>query len=175
MIITEYSAAYEYNLYHRSELSLGSAYSYYMCFNGTGIWGGETLMCTRFKGQFWSTQSWGLTTPNAAPIEIHVKCLNSMGQFNLFLTISTCSVAYHDKTWSVLFQKQVRYMFGSQTDFELQSMSCIHKGQTSSKLALIFTLCYRPDTHPFNTLYPCEIIMKQLYLTSYMTGTTCAY
>ena len=58
-------------------------------------------------------------------------------------------------------------MFGSQTDFELQL-----------KLALIFTLCYKPDTHPFNPLYPCEIIMKQLYhvfLISYMTGTTCAY
>ena len=22
------------------------------------------------------------------------------------------------------------------------------------------TLCYRPDTHPFNPPYPCEIIMK---------------
>ena len=34
MIITEYSGAYEYNLYHGCELSLGSAYSYYIdrCF-----------------------------------------------------------------------------------------------------------------------------------------------
>ena len=41
----------------------------------------------------------------------------------------------------------------------------MYKGQNSSQLALIFTLCYRPDTHPFNPLYPCEIIMNQLYPT----------
>ena len=68
----------------------------------------------------------GLTTLNAAPIEIHVNCLNFMGRFHPFLTISTYSVSSQDKTWSVLFQKQVRYMFGNQTDFELQSMTCIN-------------------------------------------------
>ena len=88
---------------------------------------------------------YGLTTPNAAPIEIHVKCLNSMGRFNLFLTISTCSVAYHDKNWSVLFQKQVRYMFGSQTDFDLQSMSCI-KVRTAQNL-LLFLPSVTEQTH----------------------------
>ena len=61
-------------------------------------------------------------------------------------------------------------MFGSQTDFELQSMTCINV-RTAQKLNLILTLCYRPDTHPFNPLYPCEIIMKQLYLISCMTET----
>ena len=71
-------------------------------------------------------------------------------------------------------------MFGNQTDFELQSMTCInvhdvYKRQNNSKLALILTLCYRPDTHPFNPLYPCEIIMKQLYLISCMTETKCVY
>ena len=68
----------------------------------------------------------GLTPPNAAPIEIHVNCLNSMGRFHPFSTISTYSVAYHDKTWSVLCKKHVRYMFGNQTDFELHSMTCIN-------------------------------------------------
>ena len=33
--------------------------------------------------------TYGLTTPNATPIEIHVNCLNSMGRFHLFSTIST--------------------------------------------------------------------------------------
>ena len=49
---------------------------------------------------------YGLTTPNAAPIEIHVNCLNSMGRFHPFSTISTYSVAYHDKTWSVPFKNR---------------------------------------------------------------------
>ena len=70
-----------------------------------------------------------------------------MGRFNLFLTISTCSVAYHDKTWSVLFQKQVRYMFGSQTDFDLQSMSCI-KVRAAQNL-LLFSVT--EQTHIFLT------------------------
>ena len=39
---------------------------------------------------------YGLTTPNAAPIEIHVNCFNSMGRFHPSSTISTYSVAYHD-------------------------------------------------------------------------------
>ena len=47
------------------------------------------------EGFLWSH---GLTTPNTAPIEIHVSCLNSMGQFHLFSTISTSSDTYHDKT-----------------------------------------------------------------------------
>ena len=51
----------------------------------------------------------------------------------------------------------------------------VYKRQNSSKLALILTLCYRPYTHPFNPLYPCEIIMKQLNLISCMTETTCVY
>ena len=55
---------------------------------------------------------------------IHVNCLNSLGRFHPFSTISTYSIAYHDKTWSVLFQKQVRYMFNNQKDFELQLMTC---------------------------------------------------
>ena len=102
----------------------------------------------------------GLTTPNAAPIEIHVNCLNSMGRFHPFSTISTYSVAYHDKTWSVLFQKQVRYMFGSQTDFELQSMTLWTSEQLkiSSKLARNFVnLSYRPDAHPFTHCTPARL------------------
>ena len=51
----------------------------------------------------------------------------------------------------------------------------VYKCQNSSKLALILTLCYRPDTHHLNPLYPCEIIMKQLCLIFCMTKTTCAY
>ena len=31
--------------------------------------------------------------------------------------------------------------------------------------------CDRPDTHPFNPLYPCQIITKQLYLISGMKET----
>ena len=48
---------------------------------------------------------YGLTTPNAAPIEIHVNCLNSMDRFHPFWTISTYSVAYHDKNLICPFSK----------------------------------------------------------------------
>ena len=51
----------------------------------------------------------------------------------------------HDKTWSVLFQKQVRYMFGSQTDFKLQSISCI-KVRTAQN-QLLFLPSVTDQTH----------------------------
>ena len=51
---------------------------------------------------------YGLTTPNASPIEIHVKCLNSTGRFYFFLPSPLSSVAYHNEAWTVHFQKQLR-------------------------------------------------------------------
>ena len=50
----------------------------------------------------------GLTTPNASPIEIHVKCLNSTGRFYFFLPSPLSSAAYHNEAWTVNFQKQLR-------------------------------------------------------------------
>ena len=50
----------------------------------------------------------GLTTPNASPIEIHVKCLNSTGRFYFFLPSPLSSAAYHNEAWTVHFQKQLR-------------------------------------------------------------------
>ena len=49
----------------------------------------------------------GLTTPNASPIEIHVKCLNSTGRFYFFLPSPLSSAAYHNEAWAVHFQKQL--------------------------------------------------------------------
>ena len=51
---------------------------------------------------------YGLTTPNASPIEIHVKCLNSTGRFYFFLPSPLSSAAYHNEAWTVNFQKQLR-------------------------------------------------------------------
>ena len=53
-------------------------------------------------------RSYGLTTPNASPIEIHVKCLNSTGRFYFFLPSPLSSAAYHIEAWTVNFQKQLR-------------------------------------------------------------------
>ena len=50
----------------------------------------------------------GLTTPNASPIEIHVKCLNSTGRFYFFLPSPLSSAAYHNEALTVHFQKQLR-------------------------------------------------------------------
>ena len=50
----------------------------------------------------------GLTTPNASPIEIHVKCLNSTGRFYFFLPSPLYSAANHNEAWTVNFQKQLR-------------------------------------------------------------------
>ena len=50
----------------------------------------------------------GLTTPNASPIEIHVKCLNSTGRFYFFLPSPLSSAAYHNEAGTVHFQKQLR-------------------------------------------------------------------
>ena len=69
-----------------------------------------TDLCSCNSASHSALHTWGITTPNAAPIEIHVNCLNSMGWFHPFLTISTYSVAYYDKTWPVVFQEQVRYI-----------------------------------------------------------------
>ena len=68
---------------------------------------------------------WGVTTPNAAPIEIHVNCLNSMGRFfdNIHIIIVSHIMTKPDLS---IFKKQVRYKYGSQTDFEPQSMTCIN-------------------------------------------------
>ena len=40
---------------------------------------------------------YGLTTPNASPIEIHVNCFNSTGQFYFFLPSPLSSAAYHNE------------------------------------------------------------------------------
>ena len=52
-------------------------------------------------------RAYGLTTPITSPIEIHVKCLNSTGRFYLFLLSPLSGAAYHNKAWTVLFQKQL--------------------------------------------------------------------
>ena len=99
-----------------------------------------------------------LTTPNTAPIEIHVNCLNSMGpfrwfeafQFHLFSTLYTCSSA---RNLIFLFKNTL-----NRSDIYLVARQILSYSpyrvyrpwrQNSSKLALKLTLCYRPDTHPF--------------------------
>ena len=62
-------------------------------------------------GPMWlgtSRRLYGLTTPNASPIEIHVKCLNFTGRFYFFLPSPLSSAAYHNEAWTVHFQKQLR-------------------------------------------------------------------
>ena len=49
--------------------------------------------------------NYGLTTPNASRIEIHVNCLTSTGRVYFFLPSQPCSVAYHDKAGAVLFNR----------------------------------------------------------------------
>ena len=51
----------------------------------------------------------------------------------------------------------------------------VQKDHYFSKWAIIRTLFHRTDTHHFNPLYPCEIIIKQLYLISLTKTITCAY
>ena len=74
-----------------------------------------------------------------------------------------------------IFKKQVRYKFGSQTDFVLQSMTCVNV-RTADNL-LWFLPSVTDQTHILLThaLYLCKIIMKQLYLISCMTEAMCAY
>ena len=110
--------------------------------------------------------NYSLTTPNAIPIEINVSCLKSTSQFYFFLRSKPCNAAYPDKAWAVLFQKQVRYGFTTQTDFDLHPLA--RKTVTTVQIRLKFILFHRPDTHPFSLLYPCQIITKQLYLISCM-------
>ena len=62
---------------------------------------------------------YGLTTPNASLIKTHVNCLNSAGRIHYFLLYEPYSVAYQDKALNVLVQKQDRYGYADQTDFEL--------------------------------------------------------
>ena len=66
---------------------------------------------------------YGLTTTNASLIETHVNCLNSAGRFHYFLLYETYSVAYQNKALNVLVQKQDRYRYDDQTDFELRSLA----------------------------------------------------
>ena len=74
------------------------------------------------------------------------------------------SAAYHNEAWTVLFQKPLRYGFATQTDFEV----------TIVQIRLKFIPSHnRPDTHPFNPPYPCQIITKQLYMISGMKETSC--
>ena len=49
----------------------------------------------------------GLTTTNASPIEIRVKCLNPKGLFYFFLLSTLSIVAYHNKAFTVFFSKTV--------------------------------------------------------------------
>ena len=51
---------------------------------------------------------YGLTTPNASPIEIHVKGLNSTSRFYFLLPSPLSSAAYYNEAWTVHFQKQLR-------------------------------------------------------------------
>ena len=51
-------------------------------------------------------RAYGLTTPNTSPIKIHVKCLNSTGQFYLFLPSPLSGAAYHNKAWTGRFHAQ---------------------------------------------------------------------
>ena len=63
--------------------------------------------------------AYGLTTPNASPIETHVvNCLNSAGRFHHFSHYAAYSVAYQDKAWNVLVQKQARWGYADQLDFD---------------------------------------------------------
>ena len=95
---------------------------------------------------FWN-HNFGLITPNVSPIEIHVDCLNSTGRVEayFFLPSQPCSAAYHDKVWVVLFQKQVRYGFAIQTDFELHPLSC--RNVTSVLIRLKFIPTFTNQTH----------------------------
>ena len=65
-----------------------------------------TVLC--LLGIAAAQQTWGLTTPNASPIEIHVKCLNSTGRFYFFFPSPLSSAEYHNKALTVNFQKQLR-------------------------------------------------------------------
>ena len=87
--------------------------------------------------------NYGFITPNASPIEIHVNCSNSTGQFDFFLPFQSCSAAYiMIKPGLCFFKKQVRCGFDTQTNFEL---AC--KNVTTVQIRLKFIPSFTDQTH----------------------------
>ena len=92
---------------------------------------------------------YGLNTPNASPIEIHVKCLNSTSRYYFFLPSPLSSAAYHNEAWTVHFQKQLRKGVATQTDFELGPLVC--KKVTIVQITPKFIPSFTDQTYIFLT------------------------
>ena len=80
--------------------------------------------------------------PNTSPNKIHLICLNSTSKFYFFLP-SPYLVPHI--SLDCAFQKQVRYGFDAQTDFELGPLVC--KKFTIVQITLKFIPSFTDQTH----------------------------
>ena len=69
------------------------------------------------------------------------------GPILLLFALPPSIASYHNKAWIVLFQKQLRYGFATQTDFELGLLVC--KKVTIVQIRLKFIPSFKDQTNFF--------------------------